>query len=168
MNKKILLAILLLFSVSISFAQVAKDNLPAYMRLGKIPGFNMILAPDSTAYGSKNLSSKKTTILFVFSPDCDHCVHATEDLLVKYKTFKNTQIVMVTPLNMFWYLKKFQLQHELSKYPAIKVGWDKNNFFVPFYDMKTYPGVFVYDKNGKFKKAFGADVKFEEVAKYVN
>lgn len=152
----------ILFAISL-FAQKVTDSLPAYKSIPTIPPFKLMLVPDSTAFTKYDLKKKKLTVIFIFSPDCDHCLHATEDLLANYKQFKKAQIVMATSLS-FPHVQKFYRDFKIAEYPNIKVGLDNTYFLNTFYNVKSYPAIFVYDKKGKFKAAFDSGSKFEKIA----
>jgi thioredoxin-related protein len=161
--KKITGLFILALVCHISFAQSAKDSLPNYKLVPAVPPFKLFVAPDSTVFTKDQLKKRKATIIMVFSPDCDHCVHATEDLITHYNLFKKVQIIMATSLP-YEHVSKFYTQFKLTDYPNIKVGWDANYFLGTFYEVRSYPAIFLYDKKGKFKQAFDANTKWETIA----
>ncbi len=161
---KFLLSILSVFFVCSLSAQGVSMGQPPYLKVPVVPPFKLMLAPDSMMFTKNNLAKNKATIIMVFSPDCEHCVLATENMLANYNKLKKAQIIMATPL-AYVFTKKFYKQYKIAAYPAIKLGVDNIFFMGTFFAVKSYPAVFVYDKKGKFKKAFGTDVKFEDVVK---
>jgi thioredoxin-related protein len=156
---------LLAFTIfgNVLFAQSHTDSLPRYKRIPTVPPFKLLTAPDSVVFIKDELKKKRATIVMVFSPDCDHCVHSTEDLLAHYNLFKKVQIVMVTSL-AYVHVKKFYTDFKLVDYPNIKVGFDPAYFLAGFYDVRMYPAIFLYDKKGNFKQAFDANAKWETIA----
>jgi len=122
-----------------------------------------MVLPDSTAFSKDDLKKKKETIIMVFSPDCEHCIHSTEDLLAHYDLFKNVQIVMGTPL-AYEHIQKFWDKYKIADYPGIRVGLDNNYFLGQFYQIHSYPAIFLYDKKGQFKEFFDGSVKWEKIA----
>ncbi len=165
MKKTILFAIYISISILCN-AQLTGDSVPAYKRLPAIPPFKLIVTPDSTAFSRDDLKKKKATIIMVFSPDCDHCIHSTEDLIAHYDLFKKVQIIMVSALP-YGYVKKFCNDFKLSNYPIIKVGEDKNYFLGSFYQVKSFPSIYLYSKKGKFKQYFDSNTKWETIAKFL-
>ena len=158
---------LLLFSVffaNILFAQKGSDTLPAYKSIPTIPPFKLMLVPDSTAFTKYDLRKKRATVIMIFSPDCEHCIHATEDLLAHYDLFKKVQIIMATSLS-YPHIQKFYKDFKIADYPNIKVGLDNSYFLGTFYNIHSYPAIFLYDKKGLFKEFFDGSVKFEKIAK---
>jgi thioredoxin-related protein len=161
--KKAFILIFFAFIGNTLFAQTITDSLPRYKRIPTVPPFKLVIAPDSIVFIKDELKKKRATIVMVFSPDCDHCVHSTEDLLAHYDLFKKAQIVMATSL-AYSHVKKFYTDLKLADYPNVKVGWDAAYFLSGFYDVRTYPAIFLYDKKGNFKKAFDGNTKWETIA----
>jgi thioredoxin-related protein len=161
--KKLFILLAFTFLCNSLFAQTFVDSLPRYKRIPTVPPFKLVIAPDSVFFIKDELKKKRATIVMVFSPDCDHCVHSTEDLLVHHDLFKKVQIVMATSL-AYMHVKKFYTDLKLIDYPNIKVGCDAAYFLGGFYEVRTYPAIFLYDKKGNFKKAFDANAKWETIA----
>ena len=161
--KTIVFALFFILFGNSLFAQKGTDSLPAYRSIPTIPPFKLMLVPDSTAFTKFDLKKKKATIIMLFSPDCDHCIHATQDLVEHYKLFKKVQIVMATSLS-YNHIQKFYTDFNLATYPNIKVGLDNSYFLGSFYQIHSYPAIFIYDKKGKFKEMFEGSVKFEKIA----
>lgn len=160
--KRYLLVVILAFLCKGLYAQT--DSLPVYKRFPYVPPFKLMLLPDSTAFTKDDLPKKKATVIMIFSPDCDHCIHATEALLKNIDLFKNAQIIMATSLN--WpHIQKFYNTYKLADYPNIKVGLDNSYFLGTFYRIRNFPSIYVYDKKGNFKEFFEGTVKWEDVAK---
>jgi thioredoxin-related protein len=161
--KKVFILMAFIFLGNALLAQTAIDSLPRYKRIPTVPPFKLVTAPDSIVFIKDELKKKRATVVMVFSPDCDHCVHSTEDLLAHYNLFKKVQIIMATSL-AYVYVKNFYTDLKLVDYPNIKVGFDPAYFLAGFYDVRTYPAIFLYDKKGNFKKAFDGNTKWETIA----
>ena len=99
----------------------------------------------------------------VFSPDCDHCKHETEELIKNIDKFKKIQILLTTWLP-FDQMKKFYEEFQLSRFENITVAWDKSFFFAPFYALKNLPFLAFYDKNGKLISVFEGNLPMDKVA----
>ena len=143
---------------------VSQSALPVYKQFPTVPPFSLYIVPDSSLFLKKDLKKNKATIVFVFSPDCDHCQHATEDLIKNYDDLKKAQIVMATSLG-YQYIPKFYAINQLERFKNIYMGWDQNRFLSNFYGVTTFPSVYVYDKKGNFVKGFEGNVSFDEVGK---
>ncbi len=142
------------------------DSTLIYLRFPIIPSFNIIKVPDSTRFTKDDLSKKKATIIIIFSPDCEHCQHATKELTAQINLFKKAQIVMASPIEHF-YLKKFYEEYKIAAYPNIIMGRDASYFLGTFYNVHSFPAIFVYDKKGNFVKAFDGTVPVEKIAEFL-
>ncbi|MCP9750239.1 thioredoxin fold domain-containing protein [Ferruginibacter sp. HRS2-29] len=162
--KKILLAVLWLLAFKAGSAQT--DSLPIYKRFPAVPPFSIVRLPDSTRFVKADLKKKKATLIMIFSPDCEHCQHATEDLLKHAGLFKNVQIVMATPLE-YQFIVPFYEKYRLAEHPNITVGRDATYFLGQFFSVHNYPSIFLYDKKGNFKEGFEGSVSFEKIATYL-
>jgi thioredoxin-related protein len=163
--KNFLTFFIIIFSNITTFAQTTTEPLaPAYIRIPSVPPFNITIAPDSISFTKENLKKKRATIIVVFSPDCDHCVQSTADLITNYERFKKVEIVMATALS-FQQVKKFYTNLKVADYPNIKVGEDKSYFLGTFFEVRSFPAIFLYDKKGEFKQAFDSNAKWETIAK---
>jgi thioredoxin-related protein len=152
--KKCIISLCILLASSTLFSQITTEIIaPAYIRIPSVPPFNITIAPDSVSFTKESLKKKKATIIMVFSPDCDHCVHSTQDLITKYESFKSVQIILATAAPF--------------DYPNIKVGQDKSFFLGTFFEVRSFPAIFLYDKKGKFKQAFDSNAKWETIAKFL-
>lgn len=144
------------------FAQ-AEEETPVYLRFPTVPQFTVYKAPDSTAFSREDLKKKKEVLFMVFSPDCEHCQHETEELLANIEKFKNTQIVMVTYLP-YEEMMAFYKNYKIANYPQITMARDTKFFFPVYFKVKNLPSIFLYDKKGDFKKSFEGSVKIDSIA----
>lgn len=144
------------------FAQ-ADEEKAVYLRFPTIPQFTVYKAPDSTAFSREDLKKKKEVLFMVFSPDCDHCQHETEELLANIQKFKNTQIVMITYLP-YEEMMAFYKKYKIANYPQITMARDTKFFFPVYFKVKNLPSIFLYDKKGNFKKSFEGSVKIDSIA----
>ena len=132
-----LVLIFTFFYISLS-AQIQNGVEPAYKRIPTIPPFRMALAVDSSIFTKENLNKNKPVVIMVFSPDCDHCIHATEDLIKNIKSFKNAEIILVSSLS-YESVHKFYKDLNLAAYPNIHVGYDSKRFLSSFYEVRSFP-----------------------------
>jgi thioredoxin-related protein len=155
--------VLLLFALS---AQCQTDSimLPPYQRFRTVPPFKL-LKTDSTTYFTKDdLKKNKAVLIIIFSPDCEHCQHETEEILNRIDDFKDIQIVMATTLS-FNQMKEFYEKYELSKYNNITVGLDFQYVLLSFFRPRHLPYLGMYDKKGKLLTTFEGSLKMEELLK---
>jgi hypothetical protein len=59
----------------------------------------------------------------------------------------------------------FYHDYKIAEYPQITMGWDKKDFFLPYYHVQMYPDLVVYNKEGKYVNSFSGEIKMEDVAK---
>ena len=162
MKNLVLFAICVFYYGGLS-AQIQPAIEPAYKRIPTIPPFNISLAQDSSIFTKENLRKKKAVIIIVFSPDCDHCIHATKDLISNIKSFKNTEIILASSLS-YESVQKFYKDLNLKEYPNIHVGYDSKRFLSSFYQIRSFPSIFLYDKKGNFKMDFSDQPNFKIIA----
>ena len=58
----------------------------------------------------------------------------------------------------------FYKKYKIAGYPQITMARDTKFFFPVFFKIKNLPSIFVYDKNGNFKKNFEGNVKIDSVS----
>lgn len=166
--KKILLILTSFFIFCAGFSQTnpSKNNAPEYISNPSIPDFTVYTATDSSAFTKEDLKKKKATVLMIFSPECGHCQNVTRELTKNIDHFKNTQILMVTWLP-YSEMMGFYHNFKIGEYPEITMGWDKKDFFLPYYQVQMYPKLVVYDKHGKYVDSFNGEINLEDVWKAV-
>jgi thioredoxin-related protein len=162
MTKRIFLGIIISCFTMVAFSQIVPDTLP-YLRFKTLPPFKITNVADSSFFTKDNLKKKKSTLIIVFSPGCEHCIHATKELLAHIDLFKKAQILMASPLEHDL-LKKFYNDYKIGNYSNILMGRDPSFFLGTFYGLKSYPGIFVYNKKGKFLQSFDSDTAMEKIA----
>lgn len=109
--------------------------------------------------------AKGPVVLIYFSPDCDHCQDFTKDLIKNYAVVANKQVVMVTFQSMEM-LKPFVTQYNLNKYLNFKVGTEGMSYIVQkYYQIRSFPYIAIYDKNGKLVKTYEGEQPHAEIFK---
>ena len=142
------------------------DSSLFYLSFPTIPPFSIIKVPDSTRFNKDDLAKKKATLIFIFSPDCDHCQAETKLLIANINLFKKVQIIMASPLE-YKPIKQFYEDYKIAAYPNIIMGRDPSYFFGTFYKVRSFPAIFLYDKKGDFVKAFDGSVPVTQIAAYL-
>lgn len=158
---KFLLVGISLFVISDVAAQ--SDSLPIYKKFPGLPPFEIVKVPDSTRFKKDDLKNKKATMFMVFSPDCDHCQHATRDLQEHMDLFRKVQIIMVSSMP-YPVIRSFYNEYNIAKFPNIVMGLDAGYFFGTFFSVRNFPSIYLYDKKGRFVKAFEGSVPFSKIA----
>lgn len=141
-------------------ATASVDSIPAHLKGLKIPDFKLLLVDSATNFYTENLDGKKNTLIMLFSPDCDHCQHQTEDIIQNIAAFKNTQIIMTTVLP-FHQMKTFYETYRLQRFKNIVMGRDVLYFFSPYYRAQFTPYLALYNKKGELLYTNDGQVKIE-------
>lgn len=156
--------IILLLCICLGKTGLAQEEVtPVYLRFPTVPPFSITKVSDSTKFTKEDLAKRKATIIFIFSPDCDHCQMETKALTANIKLFKKAQIIMASPLEHH-ILRKFYDEYKIADHPNIIMGRDPSYFFGTYYNIKSFPAIFVYDKKGNFVKAFDGSSPVEQIA----
>ncbi|HVZ95503.1 MAG TPA: thioredoxin domain-containing protein [Chitinophagaceae bacterium] len=165
--KKVLTSAICLLTAAFAFSQTntAASDTFAYTREA-IPAFTVYKAPDSTAFTNADVAKKRPVLLMLFSPECGHCQHVAKEILQHLDTDKKgkAKILMFTWLP-YSTLVSFRKDYKIADYPQITLGYDSKFFFVPYYHVTTFPKLIVYDKSGKFVRAFEGNIEIEDVWK---
>ncbi len=166
--KRILFLTAGLLIAMVGFSQKSMtDTVPAYIRAVVMPSFTTYKAPDSIAFTKQDIRKGKPVLLMIFSPDCSHCQNVTKEIIKNIDHFKKSQIIMITWLP-YPDMTAFYRDYKIANYPEITMAWDKKYFFLPYYNVRNYPKLIVYDKKGKYVKEFQGDVNIDDVWKTVN
>ena len=62
-------------------------------------------------------------------------------------------------------LKPFYNDYKIANYPNIIMGRDPGYFFGTFFNVHSFPALFLYDKRGHFVKAFDGSIPVQQIAK---
>jgi thioredoxin-related protein len=155
--KPFLFLIVIFLSIQVS---ASTDSIPSHLKGLKIPDFKLLLVDSATNFYTENLDPEKNTLIMMFSPDCDHCQHQTEDIIKNISAFSNTQIVMNTVLP-FPQMKQFYETYQLQRFKNIIIGRDVLFFFSPYYRAQFTPYLALYNKKGELLYTHDGQVKIE-------
>lgn len=139
---------------------------PAYLQYPIVPAFPMTL-PDGHVITKNDLKKNVKTLVFVFSVDCDHCKHLTEEVTKNIDKFKDVQILMVTPFKVEQ-MKEYYEQYKIKNYPNIVMASEPTRQIMYFYDLHYFPGLFIYNKKQQLVKGLEGDVKVDTLLSYLN
>jgi hypothetical protein len=161
MNKRIILSLLslvLLLSVS-----AQNDSIKApYLRFPTYPPVKLLL-PDSVSYFTKqDLDKKKSVMVMLFNPQCEHCQQKTGELVKNIDEFKDIQIVMTTSMP-FDSMMSFRKRYQLDQHKNIIVGQDVHYFLPSYYMIKHLPFLAFYNKKKELITAAGGAMTMEAI-----
>ena len=143
-----------------------EDSSFLYLRFPIVPPFRIMNVADSTAFTKDDLSKKKATMIVVFSPDCEHCVHETKELIAHIDLFKKIQIVMASPID-YGFIKQFHDELKIGDFPNITMGRDPGYYLGTFYHVRAFPSIFLYDKKGNFIQKFDGSTPVEKIPTFL-
>jgi thiol-disulfide isomerase/thioredoxin len=166
MKSTLLFFVLTFFSVS-GFAQTDSTKLPPYQRFPSLPPIQILLSDSSTMYTKAQIPTGKPVLFMIFSPDCSHCQHETEELIAHIDELKDIQIVMIT-FHPLWMMKDFIANYGLAKYSNIVVGKDVNYITPGFFNISNIPYLAMYTKKGKLIEGFEGSLPIPKVIEIFN
>lgn len=158
--KYLLLTVLVQLSIS-TFAQVDSTT-PPYKRFPDLPPLQILLSDSSTIYKKDMLPKKKPVLILLFSPDCSHCQHETEELVSHKDDIKDLQVVMVT-LHPLWQMKEFIETYKLATLENVVIGKDIYYTLPSFYAVRNFPFHALYDKKGQLISVFEGSMELKKI-----
>jgi thiol-disulfide isomerase/thioredoxin len=165
--QKIFCFLFLLASAGSLVAQNGPDSIPPYKRFPTVPPFKLLEVDSVSIFSKADLKKNKPVLIILFSPDCDHCRHETEEIIKHIDELEKVQIVMATMMP-FAEMKDFYIKYELAKFKNIKVGKDFQYMLPPFYDVRNLPYLGMYNKKGELLSTFEGSMKIEDLIKIFN
>jgi cytochrome oxidase Cu insertion factor (SCO1/SenC/PrrC family) len=141
------------------------EDQPGYLKYPDLPAYQFTL-PDNHVITKADLKKNVQTIMFIFSVECDHCKHLTEELLQNIDKFKKVQILMVTPFPVDR-MKEYYDTYKIKNYPNIIMASEPTRAIMYFYNLHYFPGLFIYNKKQQFVKGFEGTVKLDSLQTYL-
>ncbi len=160
MTKRLIFSLLLIAPL---FALAQIDSLPLYQQFPELPPLKLNKIPGDKLFTKADLKKKKTTLIVLFNPDCDHCQHAVQDMLANKEKLKKVQIVMSSSASKEM-LESFYKDYKLAQMPNLTMGQDIGYFLNTFYGIFRVPAIFMYNKKGMFVKMFDDHATFSGIA----
>ncbi|NOT50506.1 MAG: redoxin domain-containing protein [Chitinophagaceae bacterium] len=155
---------LLLVSLIISITTLSQtDSIqPPYKKFPNFPPVKLLLVDSTTGTIKDDLPKKKAVMLMLFSPDCDHCQHETEEIVKNIEKFEKVTIVMITT-RPYADMMAFRERYGLAQYKNIIMGQDPQFFLFSFYNVRNLPFLAFYDKKGELISVFAGSMPMEKV-----
>lgn len=152
------------FALLTATSLAQKDSVPAppYQRFPVLPPLQVVLADSTTKYTKADLPKGKPVLIMLFSPDCEHCQHEAERFVAGRELLKKIHIVMITTYPIYR-MKEFAAQYGLDGMENVVVAKDPHYFLLPFYDVRNFPFLALYDKKGKFIRTFDGSATVEKL-----
>lgn len=141
--------------------------LPPYQRYPNVPPLQLLLQDSATKYTKADLPKKKPVLVMMFSPDCDHCQHTAEAFAANADKLKDIHILMITtaPLHR---MKEFAETYKLSAMANVVMAKDIYYLLPPFFDMRSFPFMALYNKKGDLIKAVDGSIAVDKLLELFN
>lgn len=115
-------------------------------------------------FNSTQLRKGTPTVLFIFSPVCDHCEQVLNELNTRTADFNGTQFVFILEERQKPYLKAFLARTKLQQNPFFRnLGTDASNLIYDIYTYQALPQVTVYDRRGRLAHTFTSTISLDSV-----
>jgi len=139
------------------------DTTAPYKKYPTFPPIELVQL-NNQPFTKKNIKSNQASMVFYFSPECDHCKKQMDEMIKKMNDFKKIQIVLITyqPLEQ---LQKFYNDYHLSRFENIKAGRDTKFLLPPYYRIRNLPYLALYDKKGNLITTYEGNVKVQTLLK---
>lgn len=147
--------------LSFSLQAQEKKELP-YQKYRELPAFDLMNLDSSEVINLFYAKEGRPTVLFFFSPDCEHCQITTDSLMANMAEMQEANFYFMTfmPLSL---LRPFAKRHHFERYRNIIAGKDYQFFFPRFYGATTVPYLVIYDKHKKFVKLYDGSIRISEI-----
>jgi thiol-disulfide isomerase/thioredoxin len=165
--KQLSILLVLFFAViSSTVAQNGTTKQSPYQQFPDNPPLNILLVDSTTTFTKEQFKKNKPVFLILFSPDCDHCKHETEDIIRNIDKLKDVHIVMATS-QPFEKMKEFYKTYKLDKYKNITVGRDRQYMLITYFDISSLPMIAIYDKKHKLIKRHEGTMTVADMLTYL-
>jgi len=147
-------------------AQTAANE-PNYLRYPEIPPISMTTA-SGKVFTNKDLKKHQPVMIMLFSVDCEHCQHETQEITQNISKFKGAQLIMITRSGhdeMF----AFYRGYGIGKYPdVITMGTDSTYRLPMFYQQHYFPGIYIYNKDNHLVYHHEGTAKLDTLVHYLH
>lgn len=165
MKKYMLSAVLLIASIAV-FAQSTEGD-PANKLKPGIPSFKLLSLDSTTVHTKEKLAKDKPVMILLFSPDCDHCKHLTEEIVKNKKKFKDVQIIM-SSFKSLALIKPFYNATNAATIPNLVMGKDFSWYFSSYYKFNKYPFAALYNKKHELITTYEYTIDINQLAEILN
>ena len=145
--KRYISLLALLFTFTISHAQVSPETIPAFS----------ILDINGETFTNEDMSSNTNSYIVYFNPECGHCETAFKTLNINAKALDLEHVTFyAVAANSKGITREFfdDIAPKLLELKNIKILLDEDFVFANAFQVGSYPTVYFYDKDGKFDSRF--------------
>lgn len=143
----------------------APANIPPFRQFSIISPLPMQMYNGQTI--TKNdLPRNKPVLVFLFSVECEHCAHMTQDILKNIDKFGKTTLLMITPFRLDR-MRAWYDEYHIGNYPNIIMAAEPTRQIVYYYDLHNFPGIYIYDKKHRIVADYEGTVKLDTLLKHL-
>ncbi len=102
----------------------------------------------------------------VFSSDCSHCQHETEEIIANINALKDIQIVMATFLP-FDSMMVFRQRYQLDRFSNIVTGRDFQYFLPSFFNITHLPFLAFYNRKKELVDVFRGSLPIKKLVELI-
>lgn len=140
---------------------------PNYLRYPVVPPISMTTA-SGKVFTNQNLKKHKPIMIMLFSVDCEHCQHQTQEITANISRFRGAQLIMITP-SAHSEMYAFYQGYGISKYPdVITMGTDSTRRLNMFYQQRFFPGIYIYNKDNHLVYHHEGTAKIDTLVHYLH
>jgi thioredoxin-related protein len=136
--------------------------IPPYKRYPTLPPIQLLLGDSITKYTKENIPKKTPVLVMMFSPECSHCQHTAEEMYKNKEALKDIQIIMATILPLYE-MNDFMKKYKLNEMDNVVAGKDIYFILPPFYAIKNFPYMAMYNKKGNLIMGFEGSMPVEKL-----
>ena len=137
-------------------------TIPPYKRFPTLPPIQLLLGDSLTKYTKDNIPAKKPVLVMLFSPECSHCQHTAEEMYENKENLKDIQIIMATIFPLYE-INDFMAKYKLDELENVVAGKDIYFLLPPFFDVKNFPYLAMYNKKGDLIMGFEGSMPVEKI-----
>lgn len=116
--------------------------------------------------GLNGFKSNTPSVFIAFHPDCEHCQYEAKSINERHKDLEKAQIIMFTS-EKDSLIKVFAHSYGLDTLKNVQVISDENDELYKFFQVKSYPSVFIYNKEGQLVKQYKGETKIDAILKAI-
>lgn len=150
------------FLLSCLTVTAQNSSTPPYKRFPTLPPLQLLLGDSVTKYTKEKILGNKPVLVMLFSPDCNHCQHTAEEMYKNKEALKDIQIVMAT-VSSLYEMNIFMKKYKLNQMNNVVAGKDVYFLLPPFYAIKNFPYMAMYNKKGKLIMGFEGSMAIAKV-----
>lgn len=171
MQKKLLLLCLSLAGVGLLYLastipRKLREQAQQQERVQVLPTFQFMTL-DSVTFSNAALSTKQSSVIIYFNPDCEHCQYEAHVIRDSLHRFAATTVLLVSDEPMER-LEEFAAQYDLANQPNIHILYDHDRRFKDLFGTSMVPSIFIYNQKQELVKHYKGETKIEAILKYLD